>query len=110
MDTKSPPKTLRASGKRLWRGCLDGWGIQPEQYTLLLNLCECSDRIAELTATLKQEGQTIVDRFGQPRVHPASLALKSENGNFSRLYRLLALEPPDGAGDGPGRPVGWQGE
>jgi hypothetical protein len=107
LDGKSPPKTLKAAGKRPWKDCLEGWGIQPEQYTLLLNLCECADRIAELTQTLRHEGQTTVDRFGQLRVHPASLCLKAENGNFSRLYRLLALEPPDGAGDAPGRPTGF---
>jgi hypothetical protein len=110
LDGKTPPKTLKASGKRLWKDALSGWDIQAEQFTLLLNLCECADRMAELTATLRREGQVVTDRFGQARPHPASLVLKAENGNFSRLYRLLALEPPHGAGNGPGRPVGWQAD
>lgn len=110
MAGKTPPKTLKAAGKRLWKDCLEGWGIAPEQFTLLRDLCECEDRIADLSAVLRREGQTTTDRFGQSRVHPASLALKAENGNFSRLYRLLALEPPAGPGDSPGRPVGWEGD
>jgi len=110
LNGKSPPKTLKAAGRQLWKDLLSGWALVPEQYVLLQSLCECQDRIAELSATLRKEGQTITDRFGQLRQHPCSAALKGENGNFSRLYRLLALEPPSGGGDGPGRPVGWQGE
>ena len=40
----------------------------------------------------KTERNSITDRFGVAKVHPASVAFKCENENFSRLYRLLALE------------------
>ena len=94
----------------MWRDALSGWDIQREQLVLLQSLCECQDRIAELSETLRREGQVTTDRFGQMRPHPASVCLKSENGNFSRLFRLLALEPPHGAGNGAGRPTGWQAD
>jgi hypothetical protein len=101
------PKTLKTAGRRLWKDCLAGWDLQPEQFSLLRDLCECQDRIFELSATLRKEGQTTTDRFGQLRVHPASLCLKAENGNFSRLYRLLALEAPSGPPNPPGRHAGF---
>lgn len=49
-------------------------------------------RIGGLGDVPKTERNSITDRFGVAKVHPASVAFKSENGNFSRLYRLLALE------------------
>jgi P27 family predicted phage terminase small subunit len=105
-----PPKTLKASGKRLWKDLLSGWDIQLEQFVLLQALCESQDRISELSETLRREGRVVADRFGQLRPHPATLILKGENGSFARLFKLLALEPPSGLGDGPGRPAGFMPE
>jgi phage terminase small subunit len=105
-----PPKSLKEAGRRLWRDSLSGWDVQPEQFSLLKNLCESQDRIAELTETLRSEGQVVADRFGQLHPHPAAVTLKGESGTFARLYRLLALEPPGGPQQGPGRPEGFQPE
>jgi phage terminase small subunit len=105
-----PPKSLKAAGQRLWADCLSGWDVQPEQFSLLKNLCESQDRIAELTETLRREGQSVSDRFGQLHPHPAAVTLKGESGTFARLYRLLALEPPGGPQQGAGRPEGFQPE
>lgn len=72
-----PPKSLKEAGRRLWRDSLSGWDVQPEQFSLLKNLCESQDRIAELTETLRSEGQVVADRFGQLHPHPAAIVPES---------------------------------
>ena len=72
---------------------------------MLQALCETRDRMAELSATLIDEGQLQKDRFGIKHIHPASVALKGEIGNYARLFRSLMLEAPSGSGqERPGRP------
>lgn len=102
-----PPATLKAKGKQLWRDVLGGWDVQPEQLVVLQNLCECQDRISELSRVLRKEKQIILDRFGIQKAHPAAIVLKGEVGNFTRLYKALALEVPGGSESRPGRPDGW---
>ena len=105
-----PPKSLRKQGKKLWEDIVNGWEIQPEQAVLLQDLCESQDRITELSSLLRAEGQVIQDRFGAPKPHPAAALLKGEVGNFTRLYKALALEVPGESDVRPGRPDGWQPE
>ena len=103
-----PPKTLKKTGKQLWGDVINGWEVQPEQLVLLQDLCECQDRISELSQMLRKEGQIIRDRFSIQKPHPAAIVLKGEIGNFTRLYKALALEVPGGSDSRPGRPDGWQ--
>ena len=104
------PKSLKITGKQLWSDVLGGWEVQPEQLVVLQDLCESQDRLSELSALLRKEGQIIRDRFGIQKPHPAAIVLKGEVGNFTRLYKALALETPGGSDSRPGRPDGWQPE
>jgi len=106
----NPPKTLKKLGKQLWEDVVNGWEVQPEHAILLQDLCECQDRIGELSRILREEGQIMQDRFGVAKPHPAALILKGEVGNFTRLYKALALEVPGGSDVRPGRPDEWQPE
>jgi len=64
--------------------------------------------MAELSKTLADEGQLQADRFGVMRIHPASVALKGEVGNYAKLFRSLMLEAPSGTGqEKAGRPANW---
>ena len=105
-----PPNSLKRQGKRLWEDLVSGWEIQPEQAILLQDLCECQDRLSELSAILREEGQIVKDRYSHPKAHPASAMLKAEVGNFTRLWAALGLEVPGGSDVRPGRPDGWQPE
>jgi hypothetical protein len=107
-DVFEPPEGLKEAGRRLWRDSLAGWDIQPEQFSLLENLCKSQDRIVALEQELERDGQTCKDRFGQLVEHPSARTLRGESGVFARLYRLLQLEPPSGETRGPGRPSGYQ--
>ena len=53
-------------------------------------------------------GENVIkDRFGVPKPHPAATILKGEVGNFTRLYKALALEAPNDPDSHAGRPDGW---
>lgn len=106
----NPPKGLKKQGKTLWKDVVNGWEIQPEQAVLLQDLCESQDRITELSGILREQGQIIKDRFGVAKPHPATLILKGEIGNFTRLYKALGLEIPSNPDSCPGRPAGWSPE
>jgi len=99
-----PPKCLKKMGKQLWEDWIGGWEIKPEQLVLLQDLCESQDRMTELSRILRQEGQIFKDRLGTPRAHPATALLNREVGNFTRLYKALAQEAPEGSDVRPGRP------
>jgi hypothetical protein len=64
--------------------------------------------MAELSKTLADEGQLQAVRFGVMRIHPASVALKGEVGNYAKLFRSLMLDAPSGTGqEKAGRPENW---
>jgi hypothetical protein len=99
------PQNLGAAGKQCWREITQHWMISKGQFSMLQALCETRDRMAELSKTLADEGQLQKDRFGVKRIHPASVALKGEVGNYAKLFRSLMLEAPSGGGqEKAGRP------
>jgi hypothetical protein len=63
------PKNLKRQGRRLWEDIVNGWEIQPQQAILLQDLCESQDRITQLSAILRSEGQIVQDRFGISKPH-----------------------------------------
>jgi len=93
---KGIPANLGEAGKQCWREITQHWAISKGQHNMLQALCECRDRMNELSQTLADEGQLQKDRFGVKRIHPASVALKGEVGNYSKPYRALRLEAPSG--------------
>jgi hypothetical protein len=108
MPRKGIPANLGVAGKQAWREITQHWAISKGQHNMLEALCECRDRMAELSKTLADEGQLQKDRFGVMRIHPASAALKGEVGNYAKLFRSLMLEAPSGNGqERPGRPENY---
>ena len=102
---KGIPANLGEAGQQCWREITQHWAISKGQHNMLQALCECRDRMNELSQTLADEGQLQKDRFGVKRIHPASVALKGEVGNYSKLFRSLMLEAPSGTGqEKAGRP------
>jgi hypothetical protein len=103
----TPPRTLKAGGKRLWANVVTGWEIAPEQAVLLENACKSQDRIDRLSRIIDKEGPVTKNRFGVLVPHPAAVLLRGEVANFSQLYRLLQLGAPGGDDPRAGRPDDW---
>jgi len=98
-SSRQPPKpdpawTPRA--KAVWRGVLADFDFDgSHDLSLLRELCATITRIDRLRATIDKDGECYVDRFGQPRVHPAVDAERRMISELRLLYRELRLgEPP----------------
>jgi len=98
MAKKGIRQTLGAAGKQCWREIIGHWEISCGQWSTLEALCQVRDRMAELSSALTDEGQLQKDRFGIKRIHPSSVALKGDIGNYAKLFRALMLEAPSGQG------------
>jgi hypothetical protein len=108
MAKKRIPADLGSAGRQCWEEIVQHWAISKGQHSMLLALCETRDRMHELSKTLADEGQLQKDRFGVKRIHPASVALKGEVGNYAKLFRSLMLEAPSGnEQDRAGRPQNY---
>jgi len=93
---KKPPKHLSREAKIWWRAVLEGYTLEPHHEKLLQAVCESWDRIQEARDQISEAGPFYVDRFGQPREHPAHRVEQANKTLLARLLRELALdiEPP----------------
>lgn len=102
-----PPKNLSREAKNLWRKIQDEYAISDEAGLLILATgLEAFDRMRQAQDILKAEGMTTLDRFQQPRPHPAAtIERDSRAAMLAALKQLnLDLEPlRDGRGRPPGR-------
>lgn len=101
------PKNLSREAKNLWRKIQDEYAISDEAGLLILATgLEAFDRMRQAQDILKTEGMTTLDRFQQPRPHPAAtIERDSRAAMLAALKQLnLDLEPlRDGRGRPPGR-------
>jgi len=71
----------------------------PPGLLLLQSALEALDRMRQAQAAIAVDGLTVHDRFGQPKVHPATVTERdSRAAMLSALKSLnLDIEPPSGA-------------
>ena len=64
---------------------------------LLVACCEMLDRAEEARKKVEKEGLTVIDRFNQPKPHPAVDIECQSLLSFVRIRRELGIdaEPPD---------------
>lgn len=97
-----PPNGLKKS-KLLWKEITDQYvDFDPHHLRLLQLVCETWDKIIEAREELKKEGSFFVDRYGQPKEHPAADSERKNKALFMRLVRELGLDiaPPSEQGRG----------
>ena len=88
----APPAHLRDDGLRLWTRITADFSISDAAGLRLLALaCEACDRGAEARATLAGSGLTYLDRFGQPRQHPASTIVRDAASTELAALRALGV-------------------
>ena len=99
---KSPsPKGLSREARQWWNTITAGYGIEDEAGLLLLQTAmESFDRMRQAQQVIANEGITILDRFKQPRQHPATLVERdAKNQLLKALAALhLDLEPSEPTG------------
>jgi P27 family predicted phage terminase small subunit len=92
--TKKPPKNLKIEAKRLWLRMLADYEIDDAAGLALLRAgCEAFQRAQEARGLIDKEGAVIIDRFGQPKPHPACAIERDSRGQLISALRALKLEP-----------------
>jgi len=103
---KNPPKHLSAEAKRWWRSLMDEYQIDDPGGLLLLQTgLEAFDRMRSAQDAIKQDGQTVVDRFGQPKGHPMLTVERDARAQLCSCLKSLNLDL-EPLRDAPGRPSG----
>jgi P27 family predicted phage terminase small subunit len=102
----NPPKHLSAEARRLWRDILEEYEITDAAgLRYLLTACECLDAKRQAEAIVKHDGQTVTDRFGQPKPHPLLVTIRDNTAQMMLALKNLNLDL-EPLRDAPGRPPG----
>lgn len=106
MGQSRAPGHLSKEARRWWRELQAEYQIDDAAGLLLLQTaCEAHDRMKMAQAEIERDGQTVMDRFEQPKPHPMlTVERDARAAMLAALKQLnLDLEP---LRDGPGRPGG----
>lgn len=93
-----PPKHLGTEGRRLWRGVLREFEIaDTHDLKILAEACACADRIDAARQEIENKGAYFIDRWNQPKPHPAHGVEQTNKTLLARLLRELNLDiqPPE---------------
>ena len=65
------PSGISPRSSRLWRAVVAEYELSDAELEVLRSACEQLDRADEAAAILKRHPLVVVDRYGNPRAHPA---------------------------------------
>jgi P27 family predicted phage terminase small subunit len=96
-------KHLSKTAKKFYKDVISEFNLETHHLHLLVQACECLDRIIECRKIVKENGSFFEDRFGQPKTHPALDEERKWKTTYYRLIRELGLdlEPPGEVGRPP---------
>lgn len=105
MTAKSPPRTLKAEGRRLWLELNRAWEFDGEAMLLLKVALEAYERLSAVREQIDREGAVLKSPSGVAHAHPGLRVEKEARSGFLQAWRMLNLgmEPPREAGRPPGR-------
>jgi P27 family predicted phage terminase small subunit len=96
---QKPPKHLRPATRKWWKTVVEQWELSAHHIRVLTLAAESWDRHLEAREALEKTGMTYVNRFGEPKPHPAVEIESTNRIHFARLMRELCLddgtEPPE---------------
>ena len=101
-----PPTALSIAAKRWWIAIQSEFSIDdPGGLLVLTTAAEAFDRMKKAEAIIEREGMVALDRFKQPKAHPAVVIERDSRAQMLAALRdlHLDLEP---LRDRPGRPSG----
>jgi phage terminase small subunit len=97
VGTPRPPAGLSQEARRLFSETVEQYQLDDAPSLVLLgNACRALDRLRLAEAIVKKEGSVYLDRFHQPKAHPAAARVDAENLTLQRSLRELgiSLSPP----------------
>ena len=105
-NTTAPSYLSKES--REWFGLVaTSFELEPHHVRLLVLACEAWDEKESARAEVAKSGETFIDRYGQPREHPAVGTGRQARIQFARLVRDLGLYVESPAESRPNR-IGGQ--
>lgn len=91
-ETPKAPAHLRAATRKWFKTVLSDYDLDGHHVRLLTLAAEAWDQAQTAREVLDREGQTFIDRWGQPKERPECGILQSARISFARLIRELALD------------------
>ena len=87
---------LTSETRRWYASILERHQLSPDKQRILLTAAESFDRGQACRQEVEARGMMLVDRYGQPKIHPAVDSQKSAAATFLAAMKALAL---DGLGE-----------
>jgi phage terminase small subunit len=95
VSVQKAPSHLSPDMQAWWRALTKTWGFDQPHLRILQAAAESWDRMVQAQALVTAEGLTVVDRFGQAKIHPAFGVERDSRVAFLRAVRELALSDDD---------------
>lgn len=86
---------LRGRALELWRSVQAEWSLNAPALELLRCAVEALARADEAAAVVTRDGATFIDRWGQPRQHPAANLELLHRGQAARYLQALGVTLED---------------
>jgi len=86
--------------RKLWHAVVTEYEMDAPGLTLLKEACLALDRLRQAQEVLARDGIVIVDRWGQPRQHPATLVERDARNQVLKFIKELHLDIDVGASVG----------
>ncbi|HJK99292.1 MAG TPA: hypothetical protein RMF84_18850 [Polyangiaceae bacterium LLY-WYZ-14_1] len=86
-----PPEPFGEGGRRLWESALRAFDFEDHERILLVEACRTKDLIDAAKAELDRDGPTVLDRFGQAKIHPAEGIVSRGAQRLRMLFRELGF-------------------
>jgi len=90
-DTK-PPGYLSKESRKWFASVCKNFDLESHHLRLLVLACESWDEKEAARAEVEKSGATYIDRYNQPREHPAVGTGRQARIQFARLVRDLGLD------------------
>lgn len=100
-DAKKPPapRSLRATGKKLWQETLATYDLRQDELEVLRAACAEADLIAKMAEELDGASLTTSGSMGQTVAHPLLSEIRQHRATQASLLRALKLPDTDAAAD-----------
>jgi P27 family predicted phage terminase small subunit len=89
------PRGLSARSRTLWRSVIREYELSDAEREVLRHACEANDRADQAAAVVREQGVTVLDRYGAPKAHPAVDVELRARGLFARLVAQLGVKVPE---------------
>jgi P27 family predicted phage terminase small subunit len=103
--TPKPPERLSDEAGGWWVKIVEAWDLDDPAMLILESSLEAFDRMRAAQAVIARDGVTILDRWQQPKQHPATMVERDSRAALLRGLKALGLDL-EPLHEKAGRPVG----